>query len=73
VKDGFLIAVGELETDRLLKAADITASILGGANPASVPVDEVTRIQVWINLKTAKTLGLKIPPSILLRADRVIE
>lgn len=73
VENGFLIAIGELETDRLRTLADITAKILNGANPASIPVDQPTYIRMWINLKTAKTLGLRIPPSILVRADRVIE
>jgi len=73
VEGGFLIAVGEVEADRIRRVADITASILSGTKPGSIPVDQVTRIQMWINNKTAKALGVKIPHSILVRADRVFE
>jgi putative ABC transport system substrate-binding protein len=73
VESGFLVAIGELETDRLRALADITSKILNGTKPALIPVDEATKIQVWVNLKTAKAIGITIPQSILVRADRVIE
>lgn len=73
VESGFLVAIGELESDRLRALADITSKILNGTKPALIPVDEATKIQVWINLKTAKAIGIRIPRSILVRADRVIE
>jgi len=55
------------------RAADFIDKILRGAKPADIPVEEPTRLLLFVNLTTAKALGLAVPQSILLRADEVIE
>ncbi len=70
---GGLISYGPDVADMVRRAATQTAKILKGEKPGDIPVEQPSKFEMAVNLKTAKTLGIKIPQSILLRADRVIE
>ena len=72
-RDGGLLSYGSDEGDLFRRAAPYVDRILRGANPADLPVQAPIKYEMAINLKTAKALGLTVPPSILLRADEVIE
>jgi putative ABC transport system substrate-binding protein len=61
------------ESEAFRSVARYVGRILKGANPGDLPIEQPTRFQLTLNLKTARTLGLTFPPSVLLRADAVIE
>jgi putative tryptophan/tyrosine transport system substrate-binding protein len=72
VDQGGLLSYAPSYPDLFRRAADYVGRVLEGADPAELPIEQASKFEMVINLKTAEQLGITIPPSVLIRADEVI-
>ena len=72
VEDGGLMSYGASTKELYRHAATFVDKILKGRKPADLPVEQPMKFELWFNLKTAKQIGVTIPPNVLVRAQRVI-
>ena len=73
VETGALLSYGAVLSDQIRRSALVVDKILRGARPGDIPVEQPTLFEFVLNAKTARTFGIKIPQTALLRADRIIE
>ena len=73
VRDGGLMSYGPDQSESFARVAALADRILKGAKPAELPFEQPTRFRFVLNLKTAKALGLEVPPTLLALADEVVE
>ena len=73
VSDGGLLAYGASRRRLFIRSAYYVKRILEGARPGDLPVEQPTRVELWINVRTAKALNLAVPSTLLAQADEIIE
>ena len=73
VEAGALISYGTSHLEDVGRAGDMLSKVLRGENPAEIAIDQASRFELAVNLRTAKILGLTVPSTLLARADEVIE